>query len=424
MDLGKFKEIIKAILFRCDIEDGDNKIKIVYRDLEFEVESTRLDEISNNLNKMNKKDSIGIYSNNYCETLVRNANNRRFMMSQKFMEKYANINDEQNKIKYELSKASDEYIIMLLEKLSDLNMLKEFRRNSLILGSIIIEREKEKEKESNDFFEFLRLLFRQIDTLKIKSEENKSYNEFEKLSNSYLFNLAFNLEIPVIEVKGIDEFISSERITSIRRRKEELDPPKRKYIPDLVYHYQMAISSDSPFLQYISYYHIMEHFFEKIYNEELVKLVQYEISNPNFSIKRESDIKKVIKVINKKLQSHREEFSVNEKEALELVLLRYIDIEKLKRKIDEYDSSLLEYYKNEEVLFSGGSKINFELTQHKDIIKKISLRVYKTRNSLVHSKETDMSKYVPFKHDKKLIREIPLMRFIAEEIILMTSELL
>lgn len=419
MDLVKFKEIIKAILFRCDIEDGDNKIKIVYRDLEFEVESTRLDEISNNLKKMNEKDSIGIYSNNYCETLVRSVNNRRSMMSSRLMEKYIDINDSQNRIHYELSKASDEYILMLLEKLSDLNMLREFKR-SFVMGRAFIN---EKERESKDFFEFLKALFRQIDTLKIKSEENKSYNEFEKLSNSYLFNLAFNLEIPVIEVKGIDEFISSERIASIRR-KEVIDPPKRKYIPDLVYHYQMAISSDSPFLQYISYYHIMEHFFEKIYNEELIRLVQYEISNPNFSIKRENDIKKVIKVINKKLQSHREEFSVNEKEALELVLLRYIDIEKLKRKINEYDSSLLEYYKNEEVSFSGGSKINFELTQHKDIIKKISFRVYKTRNSLVHSKDTDISKYVPFKHDKKLIKEIPLMRFIAEEIILMTSELL
>lgn len=419
MDLVKFKEIIKAILFRCDIEDGDNKIKIVYRDLEFEVESARLDEISNNLKKMNEKDSIGIYSNNYCETLVRSVNNRRSMMNSRLMEKYIDINDSQNRIHYELSKASDEYILMLLEKLSDLNMLREFRRG-FVMGRAFIN---EKERESKDFFEFLKALFRQIDTLKIKSEENKSYSEFEKLSNSYLFNLAFNLEIPVIEVKGIDEFISSERIASIRR-KEEIDPPKRRYIPDLVYHYQMAISSDSPFLQYISYYHIMEHFFEKIYNEELIRLVQYEISNPNFSIKRESDIKKVIKVIKKKLQSHREEFSVNEKEALELVLLRYIDIEKLKRKINEYDSSLLEYYKNEEVSFSGGSKINFELIQHKDIIKKISSRVYKTRNSLVHSKDTDISKYVPFKHDKKLIKEIPLMRFIAEEIILMTSELL
>ncbi len=420
MDLNKLKDIISKILYRCEIEEDTDKLKIKYRELEFEVEDSRIKEISDNLNKMNQKDSIGIYSNTYYETIVRYANNRRPMMPIRQIDKYMKINDCQNKIYYEISKASDEYLILLLEKLDELNMLKEFRRNSMMLSSMIVERAKGIE----DFFEFLKLLFRQMDTLKIKSEEPKTYSEFEKLNNSYLFGLAFNLELSIIEVKVLDEFISSERLSRIKRNDENPDPPKRKYIPDLVYHYQMAISSDSPYLQYISYYHIMEHFFEKIYNEELIKLIQYEISNPSFSIKRDNDIKKVIKIINKKLQSHKEEFSINEKEALELVLFKYIDIEKLSKKINEYDSTLLEYYKNHDVSFSGGNKIDFELIQKKEVIRKISSRIYKTRNSLVHSKDTDMSKYVPFKHDKYLMKEIPLLRFIAEEIIIMTSELL
>ncbi|QAA31229.1 hypothetical protein [Clostridium manihotivorum] len=421
MDLAKFKDIIQLLLFRCEIEEDIEKIKITYKGIEFEVEAERINQISENLSKMKGKDSIGIYSGNYYEVLVRRVN-RRPGMSMRIVEKYLSMDDYQNKIHYELSKASDEYLLFLLEKLSEANMLKEFRRNFLFLSHVMFDRAKENAKK--DFFEFLKLFFREIDTLKIRSEETRGYAEFEKLNNAYLFSLAYNLEFSVIEIKLLDEFISSERIMRIRRDHENPDPPKRKYIPDLIYHYQMAVSSESPFLQYISYYHIMEHFFEKIYNDELIRLVQYEISSPSFSIKRETDIKKVIKIINKKLQSRKEEFSVNEKEALELVLLKYIDIEKLKKKIAEYDETLIEYYKNTEVQFSGGYKIDLDTAQSKDAIKKISGRIYKTRNSLVHSKETDMLKYVPFKHDKYLIKEIPLLRFISEEIIIMTSELL
>lgn len=38
--------------------------------------------------------------------------------------------------------------------------------------------------------------------------------------------------------------------------------------------------------------------------------------------------------------------------------------------------------------------------------------------SIVHSKEGEESRYEPFKHDKFLAKEIPLMRAVAEEIII------
>jgi len=57
---------------------------------------------------------------------------------------------------------------------------------------------------------------------------------------------------------------------------------------------------------------------------------------------------------------------------------------------------------------------------------KIANRIYKTRNALVHSKSNDyIAKergiYKPFKNNKELSKEIPLMRYISEAIIIKSA---
>ena len=51
----------------------------------------------------------------------------------------------------------------------------------------------------------------------------------------------------------------------------------------------------------------------------------------------------------------------------------------------------------------------------------LARRIYKTRNSIVHSKEGARRKYVPFEHDRVLVKEVPLVRFVAELIITTSS---
>lgn len=47
---------------------------------------------------------------------------------------------------------------------------------------------------------------------------------------------------------------------------------------------------------------------------------------------------------------------------------------------------------------------------------------YATRNAVVHSKYGERLRYEPFKHDKHLGKEIPLMRAVAEEIIISSAD--
>lgn len=417
MDIVSFKEILRSIFVHCEIiEIDENKELFKYRSLEFEIEKERIERVISNLSELKQKDNTVLYSNTSYETLVRFESGRMPLV--RMMEK-VKIDDPQNKIHYEVGKASDEYLLFLLINLSENGLLRNFRRlfhfRAILPG---------READTNDLFDFLRGAFRLIYTLRITSEEKKGIIEFEQFNNSYLFHIAYNFDSSIVEMRLLEEVVSTDRLESTRRNSDEIDPPKRKYIPDLVYHYQMAVSTESPYLQFISYYHIIEHFFEKVYNEELIKTLQKEISNPSFSIKRDNDVKKVIKIITKKIQSRKEEYSINEKEALELTLLKFIDKDVLRDKLQEYDSTLLEYYRDNEVIFSGGSQVDFESDQQKDIFKRLSSRIYSTRNSIVHSKDNDKLKYTPFKHDKYLIKEIPLLRFISEEIIISNSQLL
>ena len=55
------------------------------------------------------------------------------------------------------------------------------------------------------------------------------------------------------------------------------------------------------------------------------------------------------------------------------------------------------------------------------VIAALSRRIYATRNAVVHSKDGGKPKYVPFRHDSVLAQELPLMRLVAEEIVISSS---
>jgi hypothetical protein len=73
------------------------------------------------------------------------------------------------------------------------------------------------------------------------------------------------------------------------------------------------------------------------------------------------------------------------------------------------------------VEFSGGNEVDIQDADEEGVFKLLTRRIYSTRNALVHSKDSDKSKYTPFKDDRILVKEVPLMRFIAEMVVLKES---
>jgi len=328
------------------------------------------------------------------------------------------IEDGDNAIKYSLSAPSDVYLMFLLYKIS------EIASPRALLGPMPIKRiiERRGEEDIDNVFDLLRRCLHRFLTLRLESSKNRLPSEFEKFSWAFLFQLSFNSGVALVPQRHLEELIRTSRIIHGRRESlDKVDPPRRHYIPDLIYHYQLAIGTDSPFLEYISYYHVSEHFFESVFNEDLILRIKNKITLPDFSYKRKKDIGVLIKDISKSLQIRNERITFSEQEALRLTIEKYINLEELKQKLYEYDESLIYYYQQTKVNFSGGDEVNLNVNDAKEVINRLSARIYKTRNAIVHSKESERVRYIPFRDDRVLVKEIPLLRFIAEQIIIKSS---
>ncbi|NTY00523.1 hypothetical protein [Deinococcus sp. JMULE3] len=196
----------------------------------------------------------------------------------------------------------------------------------------------------------------------------------------------------------------------------DLVAPRRQYHPDLVYHYQLGISADSPTLEYLSFYHVIEHFFEHIFSEDVIKKIKDKITSESFSYKRDRDINDLVKIAIKNRSFTGESVKISEIEALRLTLLKFVpNSQELADLVRDYDENLLDYYRSNEVGFCKGKRVDFNDLEN--VHKNLALRIYSTRNAIVHSKDGDKFKYTPFKDDISLTKEIPILRFVAELVI-------
>lgn len=274
--------------------------------------------------------------------------------------------------------------------------------------------------EAESLFDLVAVGFRAT-TLRITAAKARS--DFEMLANSFLFHAAYNTDAAARI--GLESMFRPQAIQRVRRTQTgSLDAPRQTYDADLVHHYLMGVAAEIPLLEYLAYYHIAEHFFEKVFNEDLVNQVRSGITDPSFSARRNKDIQAIIRIVTKVQRQVKDEGGVNEQRALQLVLGRYLNVSRLVADLDAYDAALVDYYANNDVPFAGASKVNIRGNDEDVTRGAIAKRIYKVRNALVHAKEGELPKYAPFAHDEELAREIPLMRFTAEQIVIAQGKVL
>lgn len=412
-----FIDILKNI-FKFDLTKNNQVgLEFKYDDLTFKLKKKKFKEANNKLANLTFEQGFELYNKKYYEVSL--TENSSFIY---IRDEDIDNNDNVNKIQYKLSNPSDSYLLVFLEELQKINGNDSQNNRPMFFHRLRNQRFREN-LANMDLFEVLKSIIPRLKTLQITTEAEKHKNEFEVISLSYLFNLSYNTDLSFLPNSFIDDLNRTIRIGKLRRsRIEDVDCPKRKYETDLILYYQKGISSESIDLKYLSFYHIIEHFFEKIYNDDLINSIKNELTKPSFSYKRNKDVSGLIKVVQEKLRYKNEEFQINEPEALQLVIDKFIpDFNELKIELNSYDNTLISYFKSQEIEFSNGNRVNFDESRDK-ILKNLRDRIYKTRNSIVHSKETEKSKYLPFKHDNILQKEIFLMRIIAEKIIIGSSK--
>jgi hypothetical protein len=416
----QFAEWISEIS-NCILSDDNEDFIFTFNRNEEYILKLNKDKLSSEINKLREYTEVSetvISNGNTYEILVREEG-QYFRFSPRENDHIVAIEDTDNQLNYKLTRPSYEFTLFLIYKTAMLGHVSELRRPiplSRMYG-----------QWTNDNLDMLDVIKRIIGgklTLQIFSEHTKSNSEFEKYSSAFLFNLTYNTDSALVPQRDFDELLRSSRIIRNRRFDiEELDPPRRYYVPDLVHHYQLAVGTENPMLEYISYYHIAEHFFESIFNDELIDKVKTKITHPDFSYKRKKDISSLIKDIGKSIKMRDESMTFNEQEGLRLTLIKLVNIDDLIEKLNGYDETLLDFYINNTVAFAGAPVLNLNMEDRELVYKHMANRIYKVRNSIVHSKETEKTKYTPFRDDKTLVKEVPLIRFIAEQIIFSTSQI-
>lgn len=412
-------------IIRCEVEDADDIF--IYKFKGPSAENARItlskEKLANEIAQLERFETISetiISTEKSYEILVREEGPYfRFSPTSRDEDNVIHIEDSENNLVYSLGRPSNQFILYLIKGSVAYGEPKAFR------GFASPMARRRAIEEQHCALDYLKKIIAARMTLKVTSNTRKSSGEFDKLSSAFLFNITYNTDTALIQQRDFNELLRTGRITSVRSSNiEDIDPPRRIYVPDLIHHYQLAVGTENPMLEYISYYHIIEHFFESVFNEALVEKIRNKITHPDFSYKRKQDVSSLIKEIAKSIKIRDESMIFNEQEALRLTLQKYLDVNVLIVKLDEYDNSLVEYYKLESVRFSHARKVDLKDNDENTVFKHLSARIYQNRNSIVHSKESDKAKYTPFKDDKILVKEVPLLRFIAERIIFETSEIL
>lgn len=282
------------------------------------------------------------------------------------------VEDNENGLRYSLGRPSNAFALYLIQKAASYGEPRALSRP--IMNSSMIQRAIE---EKPCILDFIKKFIAGRLTLKIDSTSKISTNEFDKYSSAFLFNISYNTDTALVQQRDFDELLRSGRITRTRRfNMDELDPPRRTYIPDLVHHYQLAVGTENPMLEYISYYHIAEHFFEDVFTDALVEKVRNKITHADFSYKRKKDISSLIKDIGNSIKIRDESMTFNEQEGLKLTLKKYIDLKDLAEKLNSYDETLINYYKQHPVSFSGANTVDIESEDGELIFKQLSARIY------------------------------------------------
>lgn len=272
-------------------------------------------------------------------------------------------------------------------------------------------------------FELLEKTFNIRFSLIIRYRNYLDKTKIKDWSKSHLFNIC------VMSNTGFKILDSDEAILDMRpnfyislKTYERPLPKKLLYKIPAVEKYQMAAASDDPLVQFLGYYNVPEYFSGEVQLLKQVELIKKKVKEKKLSINDDKDIAAIINTIN----NNTVEIRRNEKDYLELTFNNYTSIERIVNRLKFTEPNMISYYKKYCVKFSGGAKVDFS-DDKEIVIKNLASRIYSTRNSIVHNKSYELEKtekksYNHFRDHQELSNEIPLVKVIAEELIINTAE--
>jgi len=146
--------------------------------------------------------------------------------------------------------------------------------------------------------------------------------------------------------------------------------------PVLMEHFSVAVRSDIPTFSYLSYYHVLEHFFERATFRDLSEEIRKIVIKPDFLSKKELYTESIIRILGKRIPK-----TIPEQDKLFLVLKNLVPFTLVKTWPSEIISHL-----SVETRLDGGHVIPpVSLDDEKKFFSDLANRIYGLRCAIVHS---------------------------------------
>lgn len=264
-----------------------------------------------------------------------------------------------------------------------------------------------------DDVDLVELLSRVI-TVKVISPEShafhKNIKQLKAIAEAGIYHIAFGNGVGVTLSSSWDR--SSYWLDT--RRRESVQFPLRTYHSELVAYYQLALGSESLILSYLALYKILEYFFTSASEDVLHQKIKEKLVTPDFSHSKVTKLRELVKTVRSFDQR------MDERKMLVTVLEKYLDKTELSQWINDYEKKHPGNYTTDRDIFGESQKVD---TNDSQLFPSISKRIYHIRNALVHNKEGEISRFIPFSGQEKILfNETPLLLYIAEELILKTGK--
>lgn len=398
-----FYKGIKNVLKIGEVFDEGDYIKIKNQDIQIQVQKEEVNSIINELNTENyifKENTLS--KKDYLEESIKFP--KRLLFRNNKFDKY---DVSTNLYDIMISSASKQFIVATF---CDIDSDSSEQRGGLLYPGMFLDVEP-------DFWLWANRICGITGTIQFKDDSERKDQEMKNYMSSYYFNISYNYNECIL------------RTTNIIKRRHRIGVnnggqlvPLRIYNSQLMDYYNQGVAADTAFSQYLAFYHVLEFFFQTVIEEDTLNYIKDTLTKPSFSTSSKRELSSFVKGIKKKLSNQKEKSSQGEQFALELCLEKYLNISELTVRLNLIDCECIDYYKGNKVSFAQDS-IEVDFENEKTVISRLSQRIYSVRNAIVHSKDCDKLRYQPFDNDDELSKEIPLIKSIAEIVIINTAEI-
>lgn len=257
-------------------------------------------------------------------------------------------------------------------------------------------------------------LARRIQTIKVSTNPNtalgKSAQRMHEIAEAATFHFAYGQGLAISFAKTWERTYYWLGL----KQKEDVQFPLRTYNTELISYYNLALSTDSLILSYLALYKILEYFYTSVSEEDLHKRLRELLVTPDFSHTKAKKLRELIKTIRTFDTKH------NEQSSLKLVLTTFFDKADIQNWIESYEQKNGKHFTGNVSIF--GIPMQIDLSDN-TIIPNVASRIYHIRNALVHNKEGEVSRFIPYTgQEEALVKEVQILVFLAEQVIIKTGK--